>query len=619
MLKKLTLRNFKQFREEMVVEFTPISILVGANNSGKSTVLQALSFFQYCMDVTRRKKNGGITLEAQTVGPEEFRALPVSTPSDLWPDGKTTGKTAGPISLKVEFEGGESIGFEIKLSFNRFSITPTTSSNISPILEQTKIRYVPIHSGLLLREEYLLAPARADRLRDLQYGAVLRNLLWDLKENDKERWKLLLGILERLYPESKLDVVFDREVDRFISSAYSDNNLFKTLDIVVSGTGFQQVLQILTGVLSQGSTIVLMDEPDAHLHAGKQVELMRVFEELSVAHQIQFILATHSPHLLASSSPGSLRALIDGKAHSFATTPEQMDILDTLGAFDRMEIIPLLRTKAIVFVENRDDRDYLKMFAKKLWGEVKTQNIWEGLCFLYTYQEPMAADAKRLARQIRDLLSSNRLGSLAGGRQPRFLVIGDRDYRSLPMVKKQARELEKQARSDDFKLDLKCYVWTRNEIENYLLDFEAIKQAALSSQPLGQQKIRVETVIDEVMQQELKALKEDARIRMASQLQQSDPKYRGDYSKTTREAQALIEAEWGDGLGLCDAKKLLSALRTALQTKQVRARLSESAIIKQMVSVPKDVKTTLNLLKKHAEPGRYLSKKRPANRKGKRK
>lgn len=59
MLTKLTIKNFKRFRDETPIELGPITVLLGANNSGKSTVLQALSIFQYCMDVTRKKKNGG--------------------------------------------------------------------------------------------------------------------------------------------------------------------------------------------------------------------------------------------------------------------------------------------------------------------------------------------------------------------------------------------------------------------------------------------------------------------------------------------------------------------------------------------------------------------------------
>ena len=38
MLTKLTIKNFKRFRDETVVNFEPITVLLGGNNSGKSTV-----------------------------------------------------------------------------------------------------------------------------------------------------------------------------------------------------------------------------------------------------------------------------------------------------------------------------------------------------------------------------------------------------------------------------------------------------------------------------------------------------------------------------------------------------------------------------------------------------
>ena len=45
MLKKLTIRNFKAI-QDMTVEFTPLTVLIGGNACGKSTVLQALDFLR---------------------------------------------------------------------------------------------------------------------------------------------------------------------------------------------------------------------------------------------------------------------------------------------------------------------------------------------------------------------------------------------------------------------------------------------------------------------------------------------------------------------------------------------------------------------------------------------
>jgi predicted ATPase len=45
MLKKLTIKNFKAI-QNMTIEFTPLTVLIGGNGCGKSTVLQALDFLR---------------------------------------------------------------------------------------------------------------------------------------------------------------------------------------------------------------------------------------------------------------------------------------------------------------------------------------------------------------------------------------------------------------------------------------------------------------------------------------------------------------------------------------------------------------------------------------------
>lgn len=45
MLKKLTIRNFKAITD-MTIDFTPMTVLIGGNASGKSTILQALDFLR---------------------------------------------------------------------------------------------------------------------------------------------------------------------------------------------------------------------------------------------------------------------------------------------------------------------------------------------------------------------------------------------------------------------------------------------------------------------------------------------------------------------------------------------------------------------------------------------
>ena len=78
---ELTLKNFKSI-DKRHYEFTNFDLLVGRNNSGKSTILQALAIWQFCVDEFHRVKRGGST-GIQVVLPN-FTALPSASYAPSW-------------------------------------------------------------------------------------------------------------------------------------------------------------------------------------------------------------------------------------------------------------------------------------------------------------------------------------------------------------------------------------------------------------------------------------------------------------------------------------------------------------------------------------------------------
>jgi len=83
MITKLRLLNFKNIQEQ-TYEFTKFDLLVGRNNCGKSTILQALGIWQFCIDEFHRAKRKG-KRGMQVVLPN-FTALPVPEFNLLWKD-----------------------------------------------------------------------------------------------------------------------------------------------------------------------------------------------------------------------------------------------------------------------------------------------------------------------------------------------------------------------------------------------------------------------------------------------------------------------------------------------------------------------------------------------------
>lgn len=600
MIRRFTIEGFKRFEQETAIDLDDVTVLVGANNSGKSTILHALTLFQYCVETTRRANGNGrepkqLALARRSVSPDEFGVLPVADPGDLWPNGRVRTKGQwNALSLRAEFDSGATIGFQLQMLYNRFSIVPSVTGDWRKAVDGREIRLIPIFSGFLPREEYLTLPARRDRLRLQRHGEMVRNLLWDLREHAGGRWSTLQELLKELFPESSVSVAFDLEVDRFLNATYRDRVLTRERDVMTAGSGFHQALQILASVLAPGAGTVLLDEPDAHMHARLQDRLMRILARLGSEERVQFILATHSPQLLNAAPEGAVRICMDGRVAALRVEPDQLRLLEELGAMDRMEIVPLLTSRAVVFVENKRDRNLLQQFARKHWGEKKQQDIWRGLTFLYTYRSPVDAGVLDLGRQVRDLLNSP---DIASGRPVRMLAIGDRDYRTDASRRTVLRTHASRAKTDAYQLDFKLLLWDANEIENYLLDRTAIltvldRQA--DERQLGtvwkQQRQAFVAELDRL----LDAQREHVRQSVATRIQQEDRRLA---LKTALDrADQFLNARWKDPERWCDAKAVLGDLRTWLQSRGLALRIAERDIIRDMAAVPADIRKALRAL-----------------------
>ena len=583
-----------------------MTVLVGANNSGKSTILEALTLFQYCVETARRANGNGngrigrIDLARRSVSPDQFGVLPVAEPTDLWPNGRTiSGKEQQSIELRAEYDNGAEIAFTLKLSYNRFSITPRSGGDVAEAVHQRDIRLIPVFSGFLPREEYLTLPARRERMRLQRHGEMVRNLLWELRDRDEARWKTLIELLRELFPESVLRIDFDVDVDRFINAAYRDRALTRELDVVVTGSGFHQALQILVSVLTPGARVLLLDEPDAHLHARLQEQLMGIMVRLARDERAQFILATHSPQLLSAAPEGSIRVCRDGKVVPLDLGPGQFRLLEDLGAMDRMEIVPLLTNRALVFVENRSDRKLLEAFARRQWGEKKQRDVWRALTFLYTYQGPAEARVLDLARQVNDLL----LSTGVAGQPVCMAVIGDRDYRTDAAWRRERRALTRRAQAAPYRLELTVRLWEANEIENYLLDVEALtralhRQAAAKGQE--QQWRQHQDAFVDALRSLVDGQRERVRQAVATRIQNDDRSLA--LTTAMGQADAFLLRAWEEPTRWCDAKEVFRRLRAWLQERGLPVRIADAEIIDAMAAVPDDVQKVLRELQRIANP-----------------
>ena len=126
---------------------------------------------------------------------------------------------------------------------------------------------------------------------------------------------------------------------------------FSARDIMAEGRGFLQWLSTLCLLFDSKVDILLLDEPDAHLHATLQIELINHLTLFISKQKKQILIATHSSEVIKSVPPSAVLE-VKSKGTSYCTTDFQIRaILNLLG----VEHFPLLykvqQIKKIVFVE----------------------------------------------------------------------------------------------------------------------------------------------------------------------------------------------------------------------------------------------------------------------------
>lgn len=181
--------------------------------------------------------------------------------------------------------------------------------------EDPQTAYIPGLAGLSEHETILAAPVFRRRAASGDGGAVLRQMLlashsaeMNTGEEDVELTELS-ELVERVIPGVRFWVKFDQRRDAFIRAWFYTPDMkyngggsnFSTMrrPLEMAGTGLLQVTQIFAYLLVFRPRLLLIDEPDAHLHQSSQERLVSALEvALRRFPNTQIIVSTHSPRIV---------------------------------------------------------------------------------------------------------------------------------------------------------------------------------------------------------------------------------------------------------------------------------------------------------------------------------
>jgi predicted ATPase len=340
-IEKIHIKNFKRV-SDISVDLRDITYLVGGNNSGKSSVLQAIHMAVSCAQRASELQQQVIAESSLRYCPTgDFQRLGNSGPYENRKDGSRGameffGKTSdgADASYRIEIykaRNFHNVGVDrsgVSIGFGQFICDPLSLFSV----------YVPGLAGIPHHEEMQSYASVFKRAAGGEANLVFRNIIRLISEKGKLRD--LEELLYDIVGPCKFKVIYNGERDLYVDVKVSfteDNNEESYVPMDLSGTGVIQITQILAYVILFRPKILLVDEPDSHLHPSRQALLSTSFEKIVQKYECKIIVSTHSRHLVSSAPAGTkLVWLRSGKVEAQDDNGLAAMLLD-LGALDQID------------------------------------------------------------------------------------------------------------------------------------------------------------------------------------------------------------------------------------------------------------------------------------------
>jgi predicted ATPase len=394
-LTNLRIKNFKRL-EDVEIELGKTVVFIGPNNSGKTTALQALALWEIGLRRWVEKRSAKDTPEKRpgvTINRRDLIAVPVPDANLLWRDlhvraiqkgnGKQETKNIRiDIVVSGVTDGNQwDCGFEFDYANQeslycrplRISDDPGSSRMAVPeIAAPVRIAFLPPMSGIAATEDRLQEGAVNVRIGEGRTAEVLRNLCFQIhSERNQASWDALVAQIKSLFGVTLNPPEFIKERGQ-ITMSYEESGI--TLDLVSSGRGLQQTLLLLAHLYSHPGTVLLLDEPDAHLEILRQRQIYQILTNTADAQGCQVIAASHSEVLLNEAADRDIVVAFVGKPHRIDDRGSQ--VLKSLRAIGFDQYYQAEQKGWVLYLEGSTDLAILQAFAKILnhpAGEVLEQ------------------------------------------------------------------------------------------------------------------------------------------------------------------------------------------------------------------------------------------------------
>ena len=372
LLHYLEIENFKHFGDRQRIELDHPAVLIGPNNCGKTTAIQAIALWSQAVGTWFEAKGKSTPKQrtATSLNRLNIVSVPVQRTRYFWHNTAVRrGNRDIPLLITVGLQC-DNVVEPVTMRFRNQGDDLVYCTPDEPTLGRTKaieaaakldVELLYPMSGLET-EEPVLQPGRIEVLLGQgQTAQVLRNLCLMVFQNAPDDWHRIAKYMHRLFA---VDLDEPTETGRgSIDLFYRQANVKEPLDLSLAGRGLLQMLLIFAYLYSHRGSVLLIDEPDAHLEILRQKQVYVLLREIASRNDSQVVIVTHSEVILSEAVERNLTLLLRGKADDLAAKD---DIGNALKYYGAEHYLRARQRGYVLYVEGRTDVDALRALADRL-------------------------------------------------------------------------------------------------------------------------------------------------------------------------------------------------------------------------------------------------------------
>ena len=462
MLTKVRISNFKRIKEAEL-ELGPVTYIVGGNNSGKSSAIQAIHTAVTAAQVGRIRQQQVIPTSSLRYSPAaHFEGIKHKKLLDNKLDrGPTivefTSQTANPnedSKYRVAIYRGRS--YE-SISVDRKPKQGNLADRIQDPNHPFSF-FTPGLSEIPLREEYMGHASIFLRAIAGNANLAFRNILRQIHEQDKLA-ELEYAVTNLIGEDISYTIWADETQDFYITAAATiGSENMHLVPVELWGTGLLQITQLYSYVILFRPAVLLADEPDAHLHPSRQKLLGNAFRNIAENYGCQIIATTHSEHLISTRPENTkLIWMRDGESETY----EQEELIPLLMHLGCLDSINPYEDQTIILTED-EKTNYLETAIRSL------DNKGKNITIIPSYGVGNLIVGRMFAR----LKESSRS-------KMRIIIHRDRDFLTDPEI-----EAWKKQKFDEDVDKFEYFITRYSDIEGYYCSLEHLAQALGDSEQL---------------------------------------------------------------------------------------------------------------------------------------